>query len=659
MSYLDTPRLNFSGFFQADVSTVNNDVRYFDVDAFQESYQKIAPIPYSDTPPNGAWNPDGTGTFRLVDCKITGGRLGNRQFISPTDDPAIGMALGNADQRVSGKLVDLDPQQQMVSTIWGMQVRLSDAAQRALFEGEYEPAAFTNLWQRQQVATAPHDQQLAAIYQSVLSNVVWHGNSDSRLLESLRKATEQGYLSINMNVYGFGRDQNINRYTYGHVVGSIGPYHQQEPKRFVVGRQMIAAAPPTDPMVPSNGVSCFTCVVNAEQKTVSADFGNCLPIEGASGTFEDIGKVFLAIAKQPNDAKTGAPEIFTTLDGNSIALLGEVPYQGGQSWYEQHAGIVDMDYSKLDSWVADNINSHPLILVSPTAAQTVPPIYKVLVQESLAGLYLRADQFVYRLNPGETADVAMYSSCYGQPLATTIVTSVNTGFMGGTGGGDAPLDPPVETPVINTGSLNYPAQLNTDEHGRTILTLTAPAEGPGNPRVYIDGQLYGIGYAIKNQPDNTISNIWNLISVLAFDKIVMPEHPAWYPDIEPIFKQYANLYPIMSRHLIYLGEYESVVQNVRILDMAFALPMNNPNHMPVTRDLSEGKRNMILHWLRHPGPDGKPLKGVQAVKVATTPSSGKPIAQPVPLHLEALQTAGKTAVVLAHIANQSNKGSQP
>ena len=41
MSYLDDVRLVFSGKFQADVSTVNNDVRHFDSQSFQDSWQGL------------------------------------------------------------------------------------------------------------------------------------------------------------------------------------------------------------------------------------------------------------------------------------------------------------------------------------------------------------------------------------------------------------------------------------------------------------------------------------------------------------------------------------------------------------------------------------------------------------------------------------------
>ena len=49
-------------------------------------------------------------------------------------------------------------------------------------------------------------------------------------------------LSINFNVYGFGRDPSQPRYTMGHLVGTIGPYFSGEPKQFVFGRQMITFA---------------------------------------------------------------------------------------------------------------------------------------------------------------------------------------------------------------------------------------------------------------------------------------------------------------------------------------------------------------------------------------------------------------------------------
>src|SRR5271157_435105 len=86
LSYLDSPRLHFNGWFQADVSTINNDVTAFD----------LGP---SAGPPDPGWNPEGTGIFRLVDCVVTGGYLNERLLSNADDDSAIGMTVQNADGR--------------------------------------------------------------------------------------------------------------------------------------------------------------------------------------------------------------------------------------------------------------------------------------------------------------------------------------------------------------------------------------------------------------------------------------------------------------------------------------------------------------------------------------------------------------------------------
>ncbi|MBB3121839.1 hypothetical protein [Pseudoduganella violacea] len=634
MSYLDQPRLNFSGMFQADVSTINNDVTNYNNATFTPEKQKLS---------KDSWNPEGTGNFRLIDCQITGGVLNGKLLSSAQDDPAIGMLLENARERVYGKLVDLDPQQQMVSAIWGMQLRLSDGAGANLFVGDYEPAAFINLWKRQQHESAFHDQTLAAIYQSVLSQVAWKCDHGSPLLAALHAASEQGWLSINMNLYGYGRDPSIPRYTLGHVVGSIGPWRQGSPKHFVPGRQMIPAF--SNAMTPAHGVSFFTCLVQEQRRRISADFGNCLPIEGADGGFQNLGRLLLALDR-------GNPEgPLDTVSAASVAILGEVGYQNGnaraqQDWYARTAGIEDFDYSQLDPWIAQNIGQRPLLLLTPAAGSgEAPSSYQVLVQESFGGLYARADSIVYRLNPDETVAAEMYATRYGQPLATTLVFGTQLGLMASS-----------QPPTINTGKLDYPEQLNTDANGRAQLRIHAPAAGPGNPRGYIDGQLYGIGWQMPAQPKDSPQNIWNFISLLAYDRVAAPAVPAWYPDIQPILQQYANLYPIMSRHLIDLADYDSVAAHVRILDLAFSLPQSDPNHMPVTRDLSDAKRAMILRWLRLPGADGKPLKGKAAAPKAASPAEAE--ARPA-LALDPLQTAGKTAVFMAYQAYQARQGGKP
>jgi len=641
MSQLDSPRLHFAGYFQADVSTVNNDVRYYDVQAFRPEYQQL-----SLSGGGGAWNPEGTGVFRLVNCEVTGAVLDGGLLFTQGEDPVIGMSIQNADGRAPGKIVDLDPQQQMVSTIWGMGVRLTNGLHPALFAGDYAPAAFTNLWMRQQTGVLM-DQKMAACYGSVLSNVRWDGHADSRVLAALARAGSSGQLSIQLNVYGYGRDPSIPRYTLGHVTGTIGPHRAGEPQQFAIGRQL-APQGTANPMVPSGGVYYFTCKVDPARKRVTADFGNCLPIVDANRGLQDIGALVLGVLRR------NPTEQLASIAMSEVVVLGPVAYRQ-TGWYRQTAGIQDFPYAAIDG-AAALIDDHALVLVRPNAAGE----FDVLVQETLGGLYVRADDCVVRLDPGKSAGVALYASRYGHPLpGAAVVTSVNTGFMGGTGAGNQPLHPPVKTPQIGTpaDAITYPASLTTDATGVATLAIAAGPSGPGNPRGYIDGQLYGIGYQLGDPAAQTPTNQWDFISVLAFSPTDVPAQPTWCGQIEPIFQQYGNLYPIMSKHLVDLGNYDSVVEHRRILRLAFSLPRADPNHMPVTRDLSDAKRDMILDWLDGPPGGGPPVKGTPVARAAVAPAAAAPTGPSVAL--EPLQTGGKTAVILEHQARQAEKGRKP
>jgi len=642
MSYLDSPRIHFRGWFQADVSTINNDVRFFQNDSFVPEYQQLNS--------NGSWNPRGTAVFRILDCSVTGGFLNGRALSTSQDDPIIGLTLQNAVDRAPGKLVDLDPQQQMVSMIFGMQVRVAGLHAEALFEGNFYPAPFINLWKRQQ--TGPKtDQQLCAYYQSVLDNVVWAENIDSTLLNTLKDTTQDDMLSINFNVYGFGRDPSQPRYTMGHLVGTIGPYLSGEPKQFVLGRQMITFAPNWP--VPDTNVNSLQAKLAADGNSLTADFGNTFPIVDSSGAPTNLGPVQLGVLR------TNPQQHITTVDNSGLVLLGEVPYLN-EPWYTQTAGVQTFDLTanaEAQQLLVDN----PLVLVTPTPGSPPPATYNVLMQESIDGQYVRADSFVYRLNPGETQQVEFYATRFGKPLASSVINLSSTeGFMGGSGGGKTISPPPRPAAAIPdigipTDALNYSTSITTDANGHATLDLTASADGPQNPRGYIAGQLYGIAYQLAEQPAGYISNIMNYVSVLVFDKKVVPDKPTWYQDIQPLLTQYGNLYPIMSQYVVDLTKYESVIHRIQILQLAFSLPLRDPNHMPVTRDLGAGDRETILKWLSSPGPDGRPLLGSPPIEPVLLAAPAPPAEQPEEVEAEPLQGAGKTLFIRQYKERQRAK----
>ena len=71
-----------------------------------------------------------------------------------------------------------------------------------------------------------------------------------------------------------------------------------------------------------------------------------------------------------------------------------------------------------------------------------------------------------------------------------------------------------------------------------------------------------------------------------------------------MLNQYAVLYPAMKK-IIDLSDYQAVFTNsAEILDV-ISLPILDPAHMPVTRDLSASHRTLIQTWIKNGCPRGE------------------------------------------------------
>jgi hypothetical protein len=586
MSYLNPIRLHFSGQFQADPSTVNNDVRHFNNDTFLPQFQQ----PQSGPLLNGWWEPDGGGAWRLVGCTVT--MVGYKDGTTSTSDPVVGLAVADANARVAGKLVDLDPQQQMVSEIWGLIVRLTDGTTDS-FSGNFDVAAFTDIWFR--APATGGDLTMGAFWESVIGPVTWGDTSSSPFLQQLQEAAPDGMLSIKLNVDGYEMDPTNANFTLGRVTGTIGPAEPNEPRHFVIGRHLIPASP-------SSPMNYMPAVIDTANRIILADFGNSLPTTSSGGPLRPIGTIELGY-----------------LDGaNTFHSIGPVPYQS-PGWYTNTAGVQPFPLT------TDQLTA----LTSSSVA--VAQNGSAILQENYKGLYARADQFVFRMDPGkETAahvDVHLWATQYGQPLAgAKIVASYfPSGLQAGGSGLPDGLGP---TPPFGTPEkkVKFPKSVPTDADGRAVLPIDA--HDPENPRGYVDGQVYGILYLladIAKQKNPALINASDFVSLLVHDAYVPPDEPTWY-ELLPIWQQYANLYPIMNR-IVNLASYEDVVAHRKILSFAFGLPAEDPNHMPVTRDLSDGKREAILKFLGDPKrgvPPTPPLPPAERMKLRGGPPPKPP-----------------------------------
>ena len=595
MSYLHPVRLHFAGRFRADVSTVNNDGGHYSLDDFRPEFQ----MPREGSALNGWWQPQGTGAWRLVNCSVRRAcRADGVIATDPLTDRAVGLAVADAGDRPSAKLVDLDTEQQGASTIWGLAVRLVDPASGiALLSSEFEVTPFFDLHFKR-IPQGGGDEAASAYFQSTLHDIVWGDISASPALQSLAEVSEAGRLSIKFMTESY-KMTGIDR-SYGRLVGSIGPYFEGEPCRFVVGRHL----KPAD----ESPLEHVVCRVDEQHRKVFVDLGNALPVASAGGDFADIGTLSLVLA---------------TAEGERD--LGTVDYH--DAGYESTAGIFELPAGRaLTDQELASLPSSPLRLKLQTEGATA----RDAAVESVDGIYIRPDQFVYWLDPNQTADIELLATRFGRPLANALVDA-EVDFL-------RPPDDPGRPPPLP----DHATSLMTDANGRAALTLTA--RDPGKARPTIDGFLYVALCGVRDAVDTPVEfDNANLVSILIFTGGSVPAEVTWN-DVEPILQQYANLYPRPHgpdpyvpfaqrpplHPVVDLGDYASVAAFHRHLKRTLSLPVEHPNYMPVTRDLSGFKRAMLLKWLDDLDSDGKPKRGpvIVAAIAAHERAHAAPVIEP-------------------------------
>ena len=579
MSYLDPPRLHFAGKFAATISTVNNDPTHFDNATFKPEYQERGP-----GTTKGWFNPRGDGDWRLMGCKVTSAVAADGKPVA--GDPVLDYLVADSDRLPPAKLVDLDPEQQLVSTIWGLEMRICDAAGENLVRGSFEPAAFMDIWYRAIGGGSGGDMGAAAMYQSVLTDLEWWDVSASPFLTALKAAATGGRLSVKFNVDGINMNFKDPDFMRGRLVGTIGVAAAEEPKHFVRGRQFMSAAVNVPPFpVPGGGVNNCVASVDAPNEMIHLDLGNALPTTVPGGPIADMGELQLTY---------GGPPIGTV---ENLAA----------DWYETTAGVVSFP---LSAAALQGLTGSQLSIMKP--APGVPGETTVAIAEPANGLHCRADQFVYRLDAGQTATVEVWASQFGQPYANAQIQTIrDAGQLQGYPGAPDFAVPPE--------AIDFPETVVTGANG--VATLPIFSRDPGNPRGYLDGQIYGVRPMLAETVapgDAYPFNIWEFISLYVFDVFEPDEPPTWLGSLQPIFQQYANLYPLMA-DILNLADYESVCGMREMLILAFEQPVTSPNSMPATRDLSLAKRRAILRWLRNLGPDGKSLLGPLVPPATTAP----------------------------------------
>lgn len=607
MSFLHSVRLAFQGTFQADVSTVNNDVRHFDNASFKSSYQEFQQPDHHE---NGWWNPTGSGAFRLLGCSVTGAWYGDgTSATTPEADPIIGMLVGGSSDRTSGKIVDVDPQWQLASALWGLDVRLTDGRSPAWLGGRYQPNAFRDLW----FSRNPNqrgDRAASATFQSILEGVTWDPGAEraSRAIRELRAASAADRLSIRFATFGYQDDVRYPGFTMGTLIGAIGPYLDGEPASFVRGRRFTPASGFTS----WAGITWFTGAIDAGSRTLLLDLSNALQIKDSAGTPVDIGELFIGVLKDRGIQEN------TPVTPSNFERFAEIPYRS-KSWLQGTGGVFAVTLTEAQLAMC---RDSPLALVvrspfNPGAVGVGTDI--VAIRESEGGLSVGAEPTILRVDAPGSVSATIYASRYGAPLGDATVRIAQSGPSPGQGGGSPSNPDPPRAPIpvigVPVDKIQFSPTVQTGQDGTATLTINA--SDPGNPRKYIDGQLYMIDYRLPGQ-SNQARSAFDFVVIHVRDPFTVPTNPTW-KDVEPILVQYGNLYPIMSKRLVNLASPIDVKANAKILLLAFTRDINDPNYMPVTRDLSENKRLTIVSWLEKVIASGDPLLDEAEAQLRASP----------------------------------------
>lgn len=532
MSYLGVPRLHFSGSFKANPSTINNDPRNFGPTA----------LPIVD----GGWNPNGNHDWQFENCKVQSVCYKDGTFNeAPATDPIVGASvLGDDGFPPIPKLVDLDRDNQGVSEIWGLRP-LKVGGDELSLAGHFKAAAFAGMWERVPSAGFPF---FSAFYQSILTDLAWEDEPSSRFLQELRSISPDK-LSIKFIVDGY----DLLSHT-GRIVGTIGAAADGEPDHFVKER-LLRPADATFFDAPFR--------IDLERKVLLLDLGNSIATSKPGG---------------PPRTKLGTINLAVLPPNRPLVLLGKIDYS--LNAYEKRAYVQEFPLSP---------DQLALVTVVPVAiVRSVVPGTKgsemgmeTLMKERDDGREVRADRFVHRLNPGDTATVSFYATEFGRPLANERIILFS---RASTSDGTLTSIPP-QTPIQTQP---------TDSGGRVQFEILVGDPGIQTGREFKDGQVYSVQYGLQDPPSINLSP--TPLSIRVFTKHAPTgTPPTWRNDIEPIFAHYARMYPAMKQ-VLDISNYTTVKQNRDTIIDRLGLLREDPSHMPVSRDLSQSKLDMILAW---------------------------------------------------------------
>ena len=412
---------------------------------------------------------------------------------------------------------------------------------------------------------------------------------------------------------------------YSHIVGVIGVWNQGELASMPGGRCLnadVPVAPPGPPPTMSNAVPQTMLIAGHELKRAAVGSAGQVPL-GPAAVNVDYNSSLISLdfsGVMPEGGPAGVwPSDLTKVDFGQLTLgvvtpngqfnpISVINYnQYEKSAYEAKAGIIDIPFP--------NAGTGPLLGSGTIALQVQgQPQGAYALQEQTytaetdtRGIYLdqnengKFDVTVFKMGtptPGTKLLVAKYDSTLSLiPSTGTQLVNITNGFQ-------------VTVPIPGTTAVSNAAIFDTNQNG--VATVEIAPQNPGFPVLaffpYPTGSTQPQPPASFNFLDDAF---YTTVRVLPFDDTVpgtfcttwngSPDPSgasAWNFVYNNILYVYDMLFSVMLKH-VNLGSQSAVDNNLCGIwnTIAKEAALESTGAMPITRDLSEGKRRTLQLYI--------------------------------------------------------------
>jgi hypothetical protein len=574
MGHFALPRLYFRGDFRTDVCTCNNDdiASTFPGQAFVDSASvAVDTLGMNDgdfsvwlrqlAPPFGiraGWNLYGDYSCGFVDAKV---HAVHPRGGGPIDKAAEDSFVGAAFETPSAVMVDLDPEGTLGTQIFCDEISVTKAPDLRIVG---RPTRLFSRWVTRRNLAARGFTGFAATWCAAIPPdqlTIVPGNSQT--LDDFRKAHDAGMgLFVRFSTYllaprisqqQLAQDFAINRPThnpaFGKLVGAIGVWDPVEMTSIPLGRRLNPVGTLLHEHAPFS-LNPAVAVIDRTEKRISVDLINAFPEIDESLEKVDVGKVAVVVTS-------------SAAAGSQRHVVGEIAYD--RAAYEKQGGMVDLPYTDaIDDLVDDGSVSliqsatNLVLLDEITATIETDERCAYLQEHEQANVAVRLHQ--KGRAPGHAATIRLKQYVMTNKTfapATTATAVVNSPDH-------------VDLPATGTGTIAFTAV----RPGTCVIAMLPPGEADSSLQFFFN---------VRVLPEDNFDAV--LDPALTFSFVY-----------QHVLRYYHLIYPAMSEIIDLKEEFDVSLAAQTIQERIAKSNWASTSYMPISRDLSDGKRKLLERW---------------------------------------------------------------